>query len=111
MCPYEAVSEYIGSRSLNLDSISNGLKPKISLTISDNLLSGILKLDLPHVLTLNETGSETPIAYPSWSKISSETPALTKFLDICLAAYAALLSTLLGSFPLNAPPPWAPLPP
>ena len=39
MCPYEEVSEYIGSLSLNLDSISNGLKSKISLIISDNIFT------------------------------------------------------------------------
>ena len=32
-------------------------------------------------------------------------PHATKFFAICLEAYAALLSTLLGSFPENAPPP------
>jgi len=51
MCPYEEVSEYIGSLNLNLDSISNGLKSNISSIISDNLLSEIFKFDLPHVLT------------------------------------------------------------
>ena len=111
MCPYEEVSEYIGSLSLNLDSIADGLKSNISLIISDNLLSEIFKFDLLHVLTWKDTGFETPIACPSWIKISFETPAFTRFFDICLAAYAALLSTLLESFPLNAPPPWAPLPP
>ena len=56
MCPYEEVSEYIGSLSLNLDSISNGLKSNISLIISDNLLSEIFKFDLPHVLTWKDIG-------------------------------------------------------
>ena len=33
------------------------------------------------------------------------------FFAMCLVAYAADLSTLLGSLPENAPPPCAPLPP
>ena len=111
ICPYDAVSRYIGSLNLNLDSIEWGFKSNISLTILDSFESEIFNFDLPHVFTLSDTGSATPIAYPTWIKISSDTPALTKFLDICLAAYAALLSTLLGSFPLKAPPPCAPLPP
>lgn len=35
----------------------------------------------------------------------------TNDLATHLAAYAALLSTLVGSFPENAPPPWPPQPP
>src|SRR6187397_1062728 len=33
------------------------------------------------------------------------------FLATCRAMYAALRSTLVGSLPLNAPPPWRPQPP
>ena len=72
------------------------------MTISDNFESEILNFDLPQVFTFSDTGSAIPIAYPTWINISSETPAFTKFLDMCLAAYAALLSTSVSYTHLRA---------
>ena len=52
-----------------------------------------------------DNGFETPIAYANCIRHFSETPAETIFFARYREAYAADLSTLVGSLPENAPPP------
>ena len=52
-----------------------------------------------------DKGFDTPIAYASWIKHFSDTPAETIFFAKYLDAYAADLSTFVGSLPEKAPPP------
>lgn len=47
----------------------------------------------------------------TWINTLLQRPAFTRDFAIQRAAYAAERSTLEGSFPENAPPPWAPQPP
>ena len=58
-----------------------------------------------------ERGLDTPIAYANWIRHLSEALDETIFFAKYLAAYAADLSTLVGSFPENAPPPCGAEPP
>src|SRR5207247_9562474 len=58
-----------------------------------------------------DTGSVTPIAYANWISHLSARPAATMFFAMYRAMYDAERSTLLGSLPENAPPPWLPTPP
>src|SRR5207249_9337498 len=66
---------------------------------------------VPNVSTAIEVGCARPIAYETWTSHRSARPAATRFLATWRAAYAADLSTLLGSLPLKAPPPWRATPP
>ena len=53
-------------------------------------------------------GLGSPIQNDNWTSHLSASLAATIFLAIYLAKYAPDLSTFVGSFPLNAPPPqWA----
>lgn len=60
---------------------------------------------VPYVSTMIETGLATPIAYASSTSHFLARPAATIFFATYLAAYVALLSTFVGSFPEKAPPP------
>ncbi len=60
---------------------------------------------VPKLSTYTETGCAMPMAYATSISQRSASPAATTFLAIWRTAYAALLSTLLGSLPENAPPP------
>ena len=61
--------------------------------------------------TYMDKGLETPIAYANWIRHFSAIPEATTFFATYLEAYAADLSTFVGSFPENAPPPWGAAPP
>jgi len=52
-----------------------------------------------------DIGSAIPIPYEIYTITLSQNPFSTKLLATHLAAYAPDLSTLVGSFPENAPPP------
>ena len=60
---------------------------------------------MPKVSISIDTGSATPIAYASCISHFLANPAATIFLATYLAAYAADLSTFVGSFPEKHPPP------
>ena len=64
-----------------------------------------LTTQVPKVSTMIETGLATPIAYEIWIWHFRANPPATIFFATYRRAYAALLSTLEGSFPENAPPP------
>ena len=51
------------------------------------------------------------MAYANWIRHLSAIPDATTFFARYLEAYAADLSTFVGSFPENAPPPWGAAPP
>ncbi len=89
--------------------MSCGFVGKCFLASSDNRSSFIFPV--PNVFTFMLTGSATPIAYASCTSHFSASPAATIFFAMYRAAYAALRSTFVGSFPENAPPPCRPIPP
>src|SRR3712207_9568384 len=66
---------------------------------------------VPKVSTNRLTGCALPIAYATWVSHRSARPAATTFLATHRIAYAADRSTLDGSLPENAPPPWRAYPP
>ncbi len=66
---------------------------------------------MPKLSTIIDTGCETPIAYANCTSHLSASPAATIFFATYLAAYAADLSTFVGSFPEKAPPPCLEYPP
>ena len=67
--------------------------------------------EVPCVSTYIDKGSATPIAYANCKVHFSAIPDATIFLAMYLEIYAADLSTLVGSLPENAPPPWGAAPP
>ena len=67
--------------------------------------------DVPNVSTMIDTGCATPIAYATCTSQRLASPAATTFLATWRTAYAAERSTLVGSLPQNAPPPWRAMPP
>ena len=89
--------------------MSCGFIGKCFLDSSDSFSSSIFPV--PNVFMLMLTGSATPIAYANCTSHFSAKPAATMFFAMYLAAYAALRSTFVGSFPENAPPPCRPVPP
>ena len=62
-------------------------------------------------LTKIDKGFDTPIAYANCIKHFFDTPAATIFFAKYREAYAADLSTFVGSLPENAPPPCGAAPP
>merc|ERR1719401_2217303 len=66
---------------------------------------------VPYVSRKRDSGFATPIAYESCTSARLQRPLLTTDFAICRQMYAAERSTFVGSFPENAPPPWAPQPP
>ncbi len=66
---------------------------------------------VPNESTDRDSGSAIPIPYATSSSNRSARPAATTFFATQRAAYAAERSTLDGSLPLNAPPPWRAIPP
>ena len=66
---------------------------------------------MPNVSTITDTGRATPIAYATCTSQRFAMPAATMFFATWRTAYAAERSTLVGSLPLNAPPPWRAIPP
>ena len=61
--------------------------------------------------TYIDSGFDTPIAYANCIKHLSAIFEATMFFAKYLDAYAADLSTFVGSFPENAPPPCGAAPP
>src|ERR1041385_8050564 len=68
-------------------------------------------LAVPKVSTNRPTGSALPIAYATWTSQREARPAATTFFATQRIAYAAERSTLDGSLPEKAPPPWRAMPP
>ena len=89
--------------------IAAGLRSK-TFSIISAIFSSLIT-PVPKLSTEIDTGFATPIAYANSTSICFATPAATKFFATHLTAYAAERSTLVGSFPENAPPPCRPVPP
>ena len=102
-CPPTEVCAKTGHLRSNFSITAPTLKSNTFFTASAILWSA--KIPVPKVLTSTLVGSGTPIAYDSVTSHSSARFAAIMFLAMYLAKYAPLLSTLLASFPLNAPPP------
>ena len=66
---------------------------------------------MPNVSTMIETGCATPIAYATCELAALGEPGGDDVFAIWRTAYAAERSTLVGSLPENAPPPWRAMPP
>jgi len=110
-CPYEDVFPNIGLSNPRASIYLDGCNTKFLLTILNISLSVKPSFAVPYVSTYTDSGSFNPIDYDICTRALLHNFACTKDFATHLAAYAADLSTLLGSFPLNAPPPWAPQPP
>ena len=89
--------------------IAAGRMSNTSRTIASSF-SGAIS-DVPNVSTMIDTGCATPIAYATCASHRFASPAATTDLAIWRTAYAAERSTLVGSLPENAPPPWRAMPP
>ena len=87
----------------------DGDRSKFSLIVFKTLLafSSLSSVNLTNI----ESGLETQIAYATCIKHFFVRPEATTFFAIYLAAYAADLSTLVGSLPEKAPPPCGAEPP
>ena len=83
--------------------IAAGRRSKSSCTRPGSLSGSIS--DVPNVSTITDTGCATPIAYATCTSQRVAMPAATTFFATWRTAYAAERSTLVGSLPLNAPPP------
>ena len=92
--PYEEVGTYIGLFNFKCSLIPLGDISIKLLRIFSILLSSILPV--PWVLTYNESGLETPIAYAIWIVHFEASPEATTFLAKYLVKYAADLSTFVG---------------
>ena len=66
---------------------------------------------VPNDSTEKEIGRAIPMPYAISTSKRSASPAATTFFATQRAAYAPERSTLVGSFPENAPPPWRAMPP
>ena len=84
--------------------IAAGRRSKTSLMAFSIRSTGTFSV--PNVSTNRLTGCALPIAYATCTSHRSASPAATTFLATQRIAYAAERSTLDGSLPENAPPPW-----
>ena len=75
------------------------------MTILKRSISDFPPVTVPKESIWTLSGSAIPMEYDICTKTLEHKPPATRDLATHLAAYAALLSTLLGSFPEKAPPP------
>ena len=99
----------MGLLSFNISPIPLGDKSKFSFIIF--LIFSTFRLSESANFMNIDNGFETPIAYANCIKHFVEAPDETIFFARYLAAYAADLSTFVGSLPEKAPPPCGAAPP